>query len=121
MKRLLALFLAFFVSIAFAADPKEPFTPKPSPCVTLSVTNSSAATALAYPGGAGAVIYSAAGSALAFVEFCATSTCTATTAASYPIAASQKEALGLPPNTAYVAALTGASTATVYVCVGLGL
>lgn len=119
MKRLLALFLLFFVPLAFAADSKEPFTPKPAGCVTLSVTNTSAATALVTPGAPNVIIYNA-GTQRAFVEFCTSSSCTATVAASFPTDMGQKEALGLPANTSHVAAITASSTATVYACVGVG-
>lgn len=119
MKRLLALFLAFFAVSVYAADAKEPFTPKPAGCVTISATTSSAATALAFPEAKNVIVYSA-GAGLTFIEF-GTSTVAATVANSYPVASGQKEALGLPTGTTHVATITGSGTATVYVCVGLGL
>lgn len=106
--------------LAIAADPKEPFIPRANGCKTLSVTASSAATALAYPDAQQAMVYSA-GSDTAFIEFCTSSTCTAAVATSYPTASGHKEVLGLRPGTTHVAAIAASSTATVYVCVGVGV
>lgn len=119
MKRFIALFFAFFVTAALAASQSDPFTPRSNGCVTVSATTSSAATALASPGAQNVIVYNA-GTGRAFVEFCASSTCTAVVASSYPVDTPQKEALGLPANTSHIAVITNSGTATVYACVGVG-
>ena len=119
MNRLPALFFALFASLAMAADQKEPFTPRPNGCVTISASNVNAATALASPGAQNIILYNV-GTATVFVEFCTSSTCTAVVASSFPSASGHKEALGLPANTSHVATITSSGTATVYACVGVG-
>lgn len=99
----------------------HPFSPNLA-TVTLSVTTSSATTALgAGTGGAGGikVRVCSVGSATAFLQF-GDSTVTASVLTSIPITSGDIEVFTFGPNVTHVAAITGASTATVYVTPGHG-
>lgn len=115
--RLFAILLLFAAS-AFA----EPIQVVPAGTLTLSVTGTSAATAL--PMGdinnkRNAEIQNA-GTVTVFVLFCPSSTCTALVASSYPVLPGQSKVVTIPPNTSHVAAITGGTAATAYVTLGIG-
>lgn len=96
-----------------------PFTPGAS--VTLAATTTSgtsSATALPLPTNR-QVLVSNAGTVAAFVQF-GTSTVEALVATSLPVLAGSNLVLTLPAAVTHVAAITGTSTATVYVTVGHG-
>lgn len=115
-------FLAgLFASLAFVVF-AGPIMVPPAATSTVSVTNSSAASALV-TNGAGEirnVELSNAGAQTVFVEFCPSSTCTATVAAGYPILANQTKVVTIKGGITHIAALTSSSTSTLYVTVGVG-
>jgi hypothetical protein len=117
------------VSILLLALPAwadvEPLVIPPQGSVTLSVTNSSAATAIAKGGPAGTgmrqVELQNSGTAVVFVEFCSSSTCTAAVATGYPVLVGQSKVVSVNSNTTHVAAIAGtAGPHTFYVTVGQG-
>lgn len=95
-----------------------PFTPGAT--VTVAVTVASAATAMSKPDSRQVMITSAATSALAFIAF-GDSTVAATVAASCPILAGTAQVFTVPAGATHIAAITGATTATLYVTSGDGV
>lgn len=93
-----------------------PFTPTNS--VTRAVTTSTANVALARKGANQVLIYAPAANAVAFIKF-GDSTVTATTS-DIAIAPGFNRIFTIPPDVTHVAAITAASTATLYFTNGDG-
>lgn len=96
----------------------DSFKPTYQGTVTITVTGSSAATALTHPGRSRAVVYNA-GSADVFVEFGA-SDVAAAVASGYPIGPGMKETIAIDPANTHIAAISGTTGQTLYVSVGAG-
>lgn len=118
MKRLFACFLLL---LSFGAMALDPFQFQPGGSIAISVTNSSAATALFGPMGEKRNLeLQNAGTIAVFVEFCPSSTCTAATATSYPVLPGQSKMVTIQPSTTHIAAIATSGTQTLYVAVGIG-
>lgn len=118
MKRFLA---GLLLLMSFTAAALDPFQFQPGGSVTISVTSSSTATALFGPAGEKRnVELQNAGAVAVFVEFCSSSTCTATAATSYPVLPGQSKMVTIQPNVTYVGAIAASGTQTLYVAVGIG-
>lgn len=86
---------------------------------TISVTASSAATALTRPGNTRLMLFNA-GPYTVFVEF-GTGSTTAAVATGYPIGAGQKEILRVADGTTHIACISGTAGSTLYVTTGQGI
>lgn len=118
-------FLAgLLTSLAFVASAQTgPLALVPDGTVTISVTGSSAATALPRPDAdKRQVEIQNNGTVVVFVKFCNSSTCTATTSANYPILPSQSKVVTIPPDSTHIGAIgASAGPTTLYVTMGIGL
>lgn len=116
MKKFLALLLC--AGFAFA----EPIQVPPANSITITAGTSSAATALP-PSGVGSqrqVELQNAGSAVIFVEFCPSSTCTAAVATGYPILVGQSKVVTIKSEATHIATISGTASQTLYVTAGIG-
>ena len=94
------------------------FNPTYQGSVTITVTTSSAATALTHPGRSRVVVYNA-GSEIVFLEFGASGVASAV-ASGYPVGPGMKETISIDPANTHVAAISGTTGQTLYVSVGAG-
>jgi hypothetical protein len=120
MKRfLLAVVLAW---TTLASADVGPIIVADSGTATISVTGSSAATALPRADSLrNQVELQNNGSVVVFVRFCPTSTCTAVVATDYPILPSQSKVVSINPGSQFIATIgASAGPTTLYVSVGIG-
>lgn len=117
MKKLLAAML-LFASMSAMAQQIEPFKPTAAGSVTVAVTNSTGATALAATSRTQVMIDNA-GPQPAFIEF-GTSGVTAAVATGVRIPVGAIMVFTIDKTVTHIAAITASSTATLYVTVGQG-
>jgi len=96
-----------------------PFSPQPAGTVTISVSTTSAATAISAGSGLSQVAIKNAGDNTAFIKFGTDNTVEATSS-EFPILPGESNLLTKSEAHTYIAAITGSSTTTLYVTPGAG-